>query len=132
MSSLRDFEELEMWKKSRALTKHIYKITNEKPFYNDHGLKNQIRNSAVSVMSNIAEGFERDGNNEMNQFLYIAKGSIGELRSQAYVALDCGYINEAVFDSISKSSREIGRMIAGMIRYLKNSSIKGLKYKNRL
>ena len=91
------FEDLLAWQKARALTALIYRITGERALARDFGLRNQIRRTAVSVMSNIAEGFERGRPAEFHQFLSIAKASCAELRSQLYVALDAGYINEALF-----------------------------------
>ncbi|TAK06448.1 four helix bundle protein, partial [bacterium] len=90
--AVKSFEDLEVWKETRRLSKEIYAATQDAKFSKDFGLRDQIRRAAVSVMSNIAEGFERGGNQEFIQFLYIAKGSCGEVRSQLYVALDQGYI----------------------------------------
>ena len=86
------FEDLEIWKEARRLTKEIYRLTSEPKFSRDFGLRDQTQRAAVSIMSNIAEGFERSGNQEFAQFLYVAKGSCGEIRSQLYVAVDQGYI----------------------------------------
>ena len=86
------FEELEIWKKSRKTCQEIYDLTEQGKFKNDFGLKRQINDSSGSCMDNIAEGFERGGNKELIQFLYISKGSIGETRSQLYRAMDRGYI----------------------------------------
>ena len=90
--AVRYFEDLEIWKLAREVTDQIYKITKKKSFAQDWGLKDQIRRAGVSIMSNIAEGFERGGNQEFQQFLYVAKGSCGEIRCQLYVALDQEYI----------------------------------------
>ena len=92
MAKIERFEDIEAWKRSRALTKKVYDCTKQRGFEKDFGLKDQIRRSSVSTMSNIAEGFERGGNQEFIQFLATAKGSSGEVRSQLYVALDQGYI----------------------------------------
>jgi four helix bundle protein len=91
------FEDLEIWKEARRLTNKIYCLASRPKFAKDFGLRGQIQNATISVMSNIAEGFERTGNQEFSQFLYVAKGSCGEVRSQLYVAVDQGYIsaNEA-------------------------------------
>jgi four helix bundle protein len=89
----------------------------------------RCRRACVSVMSNIAEGFERDGRGEFVQFLSVAKGSLGELRSQLYIAVDQRYIDQSEFQSLSGQCSEIGRMIAGLIEYLRSSTIKGGKYK---
>src|SRR6267142_2803435 len=97
MASFKSFEEIEAWKKSRELTKQIYKLTGVGAFAKDFGLKDQIRRACVSIMSNIAEGFERSGTGEFTQFLAMAKGSAGEVRSQLYVALDQRYLSEGEF-----------------------------------
>ncbi len=91
---VQNFEDLEVWKLSRELTNHIYSITKHDLFSKDFGLKDQVRRASISIMSNISEGFERGGNKELIQMLYIAKGSCGEVRYQLYVALDQQYMNE--------------------------------------
>ena len=93
---IRSFQDLIAWQKARILTAKIYRITSEGAFARDFGLKDQIRRAAVSVMSNIAEGFERGRPTEFHQFLSIAKGSCAELRSQLYVAVDAGYLNKMI------------------------------------
>jgi len=113
------FEELIAWQKSRELTKAVYKLTNGKEFGRDFGLKDQIQRAAVSIMSNIAEGFERAGRAEFHQFLVIAKGSCAEVRSQVYVALDAGYISKAEFDRIQEMAIETARIINGLRSSLK-------------
>lgn len=123
------FEELEIWKEARLLTNAIYKITLDSAFSKDFGLRDQIRRAAVSIMSNIAEGFERGGNPELIQFLYIAKGSCGEVRSQLYVAKDQGYIVDEKFNELFKSFKRLSVMISNMIAYLKSSGMKGEKFK---
>ncbi len=92
MGTITRFEEIEAWQKARQLSAAIYKTTNAGIFSRDFGLRDQIRRAAVSVMSNIAEGFDRGGNKEFIQFLYIAKGSAAEIQAQLYVALDAGYM----------------------------------------
>ena len=98
MPSIEKFEDIESWKRAREVTKKIYHLSSAGEFSRDFGLKDQIRRSSVSVMSNIAEGFERDGNREFLNFLSIAKGSCGEARSQLYVALDQDFISPADFE----------------------------------
>jgi four helix bundle protein len=93
---VRNFEELEIWKEARRLTQEIYRLTRDPKFSKDFGLSSQIQRAAISIMSNIAEGFERGGNQEFTQFLYVAKASCGEMRSQLYVALDQGYVDQKV------------------------------------
>ncbi|MHB0986096.1 MAG: four helix bundle protein [Sulfuricella sp.] len=102
------------WQKARLLTKQIYILTASERFSRDYGLKDQIQRAAVSVMSNIAEGFERSGLPEFHQFLVIAKGSCAEVRSQLYIALDIGYISEVEFDEISLLAVEVGKIIGGL------------------
>src|SRR6266478_7364132 len=92
---VKNFEDFEIWKDARALTREIYQLTRDSKFSKDFALRDQIRRAAVSIMSNIAEGFERGGNQEFVQFLYVAKASCGEVRSQLYVAVDQGYIFKA-------------------------------------
>lgn len=94
MARLERFEDLEAWKTARELTNSIYQTTASGDFARDFGLRDQIRRASVSVLSNIAEGFERDGNKEFLQFLSLAKGSCGEVRAQLYIALDQRYIKE--------------------------------------
>ncbi|MEX0747367.1 MAG: four helix bundle protein [Rhodothermales bacterium] len=127
--SFRSFEDIEAWQNARALAKEIYVVSRLSAFERDFALKDQIRKSAVSILSNIAEGFERDGNAEFIQFLSIAKGSCGELRAQLYIALDCAYIDDASFVRLSDDARRVSRLVNGLIRYLKNSPIRGRKFR---
>jgi four helix bundle protein len=108
------FEDLVAWQKARLLTKRIYLLTASEVFSRDYGLKGQIQRAAVSVMSNIAEGFERSGLPEFHKFLVIAKSSCAEVRSQLYIALDIGYISEAEFDEASLLAEEVGKVIGGL------------------
>jgi four helix bundle protein len=105
-------------RRRRELAKEIYAISNEGPFARDFGLRDQIRHAAVSVPSNIAEGFERGGDVEFRRFLAIAKGSAGEVKAQLYVALDAGLIDQAKFDSLYKKATETGNLVVGFMRYL--------------
>jgi four helix bundle protein len=114
------FEELIAWQKSRVLVKAIYKMTNGEQFRKDFGLRDQIQRAAVSIMSNIAEGFERSGRAEFHQFLVIAKGSCAEVRSQLYIALDIGYISQAEFDNVHEMAIETGRIIGGLRKKVKS------------
>jgi four helix bundle protein len=118
----------ESWKKARTLTSEIYKATATGEFVRDFGLKDQIRRASVSILSNIAEGFERRGDKEFLYFLAVAKGSCGEVRAQLYVALDQRYVSREVFDQLSSNAAEVGQLLAGFIRYLKGSNLKGNKY----
>ena len=129
MGTIKRFEDLEAWKKARELSKLIYEITNDNLLLKEYGLKNQTRNSSGSIMDNIAEGFERQGKKEFIQFLSIAKGSAGELKSQLYRILDQKFITEEKFNQIYNITDEVGRMINGLSNYLKSSDLKGIKYK---
>ena len=128
MATFQKFEDIEAWQRARKLTRKIYTVSNENPFSKDFGLRDQIRKASVSIMSNIAEGFERGGTKEFIQFLSIAKGSSGELRSQLYVAVDQGYLKEDMFDRLLVTALETSRMISGLINYLRKSKMKGTKY----
>jgi len=108
------FEDLIAWQKARQLAKKIYEVTRQDRFARDFGLLGQIQRAAVSIMSNIAEGFERGGRKEFHQFLSIAKGSCAELRSILYVALDVGYIAESEFEEILLLAEEVGRIVGGL------------------
>ncbi len=130
MSTFQSFEEIEVWQKARQLTKRVYQVSSKGPFARDFGLRDQMRRACVSIMSNIAEGYERGGTKEFLQLLSVAKGSAGEVRSQLYVALDQDYLTESVFEELSKQAKEISRMLAGLMTYLRKSGLKGTKYKS--
>lgn len=129
MGKIERFEDIEAWQKSRKLTMDIYSITKSNGFHKDFALKNQIRRASVSVMSNIAEGFERSGTGEFIQFLAIAKGSAGEVRSQLYIALDQDYITQGKFKDMNGLTDEISNLIGGLMKYLQKTNIKGSKFK---
>lgn len=124
MATIERFEDIEAWKDARNLVNHIYQITKTIPFSNDWGLKDQIQRAAVSIMSNIAEGYERGSNKEFVQFLFIARASAGEVRSLLYVALDQKYLDDPTFDKLHKGILTISRQIKGFIAYLQASSLK--------
>jgi len=107
----------------------IYGFTRREPFRSDWGLRDQIQRAAVSVMSNIAESFERGSNKEFIQFLYQAKSSAGEVRSQLYVALDLSYITQPEFNDTNRLCHSISRGIGALIEYLRNSDLKGPKFR---
>jgi four helix bundle protein len=129
MAVIKKFEEIEAWQKARELVKIIYTETNTGAFSKDYGLKDQMRRAAVSILSNIAEGFERGGDKEFTQFIAIAKGSSGEVRAQLYVALDQGYVDQETFDQLSNFTIQISKMLSGLMKYLRSSGYKGSKYK---
>ena len=121
MSTFKRFEDMEVWKKSREFVQIIYTVTNEKQFVRDFSLRDQIRRAGVSIISNIAEGYERESKKEFMRFLLIAKGSSGEVRSQLYIALDLGYITQEEFDSTVEKSKEISYMLNSLIKYLRDN-----------
>lgn len=129
MPTFQTFEDIEAWQKARILSKDIYRVSKQGPFSRDFGLGDQIRRASISILSNIAEGFERDGTGEFAQFLSVAKGSVGEVKAQLYIALDQEYIDKKTFDQLFIHSTEIGRMIGGLMVYLRKSKLKGTKYK---
>jgi four helix bundle protein len=129
MATIKNFEDLEIWQKARELCKYIFTLTQKDLFSKDYSLKDQIKRSSGSIMDNIAEGFERDGNKEFVNFLTISKGSAGEVRSQAYRAMDYGYITDSECDFLIKESKSLSERIGKFISYLKNSEFKGTKFK---
>jgi four helix bundle protein len=108
------FEDLIAWQRARQLTADIYRLTANGSFARDFGLRDQIQRAAVSVMSNVAEGFDRGSRAEFHQFLVIAKASCAEVRSQLYVALDIGHINEADFNRLRDLTEEVSKIIGGL------------------
>jgi len=122
------FEDLEIWIEARELCKSINKLTQRDSFSRDFKLKDQIRSASGSIMDNIAEGFERGGNKEFIQFLYIAKGSCGEVRSQSYRSFDFNYITEDDFSSLIEKTTLLSKKINSFINYLQKSNFKGAKY----
>jgi four helix bundle protein len=117
--AIQRFEEMKVWQDSRVLSKRIYTITKNKDFRRDFGLRDQIQRASVSVMSNIAEGYERDSNKELIRFLNYSKGSVGEVRSLLYVALDQEYISDKQFEELKDDAVSISTQIANFIKYLK-------------
>ncbi len=114
MGRIERFEDLIAWQKARVPTKEVYELTRKQPFAKDFGLCGQIQRAVVSIMSNIAEGFERGGRAEFHQFLVVAKASCAEVWSILYVALDIGYINSEDFNKVNDLALEVGRIIGGM------------------
>jgi four helix bundle protein len=129
MATIERFEQIEAWKLARELSKEIYWITNNTDLVKDFGLKNQMRDSSGSIMDNIAEGFERGGNKEFVQFLGVSKGSAAELKSQLYSTLDQNDIDKNKFQELYDYVENICKLIMGLIKYLRSSDYKGLKFK---
>ena len=122
MNNITRFEDLESWKVAKELCNLIYGITKNKPMSNDYIFIDQIRRAVVSIMNNIAEGFERGSNKDFAKFLFIARGSAGEVRSMLYLALDQNYINEKEFKDISALCVRSSQLCWGMIRHLQKNS----------
>ncbi len=131
MAKIERFEDIVSLKEARVLNKILGDLIDGGRFKQNYRLINQIEGSAGSIMDNIAEGFERGGNKEFIQFLYIAKGSCGELRSQLYRALDRNYITQNEFDNFSVHAMKISSLIQRFITYLENTEIKGIKYNGK-
>lgn len=127
MSTVQRFEDLICWQKARELTKHVYAIFKD---CKDFGFKDQIQRAAVSVLSNIAEGFERGTQAELLNYLFIAKGSAGEVRAQLYVALDAGYLNVATFKLLNELAAECSRLVHNFSLSVKGSDQRGLQFKS--
>jgi four helix bundle protein len=114
MSKVERFEDLIAWQKARLLTCRIYESTQHGRWAKDFGLSSQIQRASVSIMSNVAEGFERGRRAEFHQFLSTAKASCAEVRSQLYVALDAGYLSREEFEALLSQAEEVGRIIGGL------------------
>jgi len=124
MGSFKSFEEIVAWQKARELCKNVYAITYKDGFKKDFGLVDQIRRSSVSVMTNIAEGYDRRGDKEFVRFLNISKASLSEVKSHLYIAFDQNYITKAERDKLFDISDETGKIISGLISYLKKNASK--------
>ena len=130
MPRIEKFEDIESWKKARVLASEVYRRTGSGSFSRDHGLRDQVRRAAVSVMANIAEGFGRDGDREFRQFLGHAKGSACEVKSHLYVALDSGFLEKEDFDKLYAVATDAENLIAGFMRYLNKGRYSGLKFRS--
>ena len=129
MSKIKRFEDLEVWQEARELCKIVNSLTKKTSFCKDFELVRQIEKSSGSVMDNIAEGYERDGNKEFGQFLSFSKGSCGEVRSQSYRALDKKHITQEEFKDLYNKALLVSKMLSGFMSYLRKSDIKGSKFK---
>jgi four helix bundle protein len=114
------FEDLKIWQLALKITKEIYDITSKKDFSRDFGLRDQIRKAIISVSSNIVEGFEKNNNNEFMRFLRIAKGSVGEVRNQLYIALAVNYITKQEFDELDNQLTDLANQVGKFISYLQS------------
>lgn len=128
MATINKFEDLEIWKEARRLSKLIFELTLQPKFKTEFKLKEQIKSASGSIMDNIAEGFERDGNMEFRQFLSVAKGSAGEVRSQLYRIFDYGYIKEDEFEKLKIEYENLSGKIRNFISYLNKNDYKGKKF----
>ena len=129
MGKIQKFEDIVAWQKARELTREVYAHSKTGAFAKDFGLKDQIQRASVSIMGNVAEGFDRGGDKEFIQFLSVSKGSCGEVKSHLYVALDQQYINSTQFNQLYNSADEVGRLLGGFMAYLKQSDMRGRKFK---
>lgn len=127
MATIQKFEDLICWQKARELVKGIYVVLKD---CKDFGFRDQIQRAAVSVLSNIAEGFERGTQSEFLNYLYIAKGSAGEVRAQLYVALDVGYLNIEMFKNLNSLAQECSRLIQSFAEKVKGGAARGTQFKN--
>ncbi|UCF31942.1 MAG: four helix bundle protein [bacterium] len=124
----RRFEDLKAWQKARTLNKGVFKFTEQSTGPMNLSFQRQIRRAALSVMSNVAEGFDRGGDREFIQYLYQAKGSCAEVRSQLHAGLDMGLLDPGSFTELREMAEETSKVIQGLIRYLSKSELKGRKF----
>jgi four helix bundle protein len=127
LAKVRKFEDLRAWQMAKDLAAAVYKVTDGERFAKDFGLRDQIRRAAVSAMSNIAEGFERDTDKELQRFLYMAKGSIGEVRSQLHLAADLGYLRPTESADLRDKAERISKSVSAFITYLSGRSRSGVR-----
>jgi four helix bundle protein len=121
MTTIRSFEEFDVWQAAREISRRIYALSRRKPFAYDYGLKDQICRSSISIMSNIAEGYESLTKKVFIRHLGIAKGSAGEVRAQLFIALDQNYITDLEFRDLAEMCKKVSRQLSALIDYLKNS-----------
>lgn len=129
MATINRFEDLEIWQLSRALNKDVWELTMRDEFKVQYQINNQLRRASISIMNNISEGFDRDGNKEFIQFLSIAKGSTGEVKNMLYALLDISLIPKTEFERLTEDAERIRNKITKLMSYLKESEFKGKKYK---
>jgi four helix bundle protein len=129
MATVKEFEDLIVWQKARVLSKKVFEASETGKFARDYKFVNQINDACDSIMSNIAEGMERDGHKELYQFLSYAKGSAGEVRSHLYTAIDRNYIMQKEFEQFYDNCKEISRMLSSFMRYIWETGRKGRKYR---
>ena len=129
MGTVKKFEDLEIWKSARVICNDIFTLKEKTDLKTDFKLYNQLNGSSGSIMDNIAEGFERNGNREFIQFLAIAKASCGETRSQLYRTLDRKYIEKEKFDFLLDKLTQLSRQISSFMNYLQNTDLKGTKFR---
>ena len=120
MPTIKSFEELPVWKDARKFANKIYNLTKKFPKEENYGLTSQITRATVSIGSNIAEGFDRYSKKDFIRFLIIARGSISEIQSDLYIALDLKYINQNDFQETYTLSKDLGKQINGFIKYLRS------------
>ena len=120
MSTIKSFEELPVWKDARKFTNKIYNLTTKFPKEEIYGLTSQIRRATVSIMSNIAEGFDRRSDKELSNFLSMARGSSSEVQNDLYIALDLRYISKEEFNETYQEAKKIAKQINGLMTYLKS------------
>jgi four helix bundle protein len=128
MATIERFEDIEAWQLGRELKRLVYRTSKTGEFAKDFALKDQIRDAAISITANIAEGFEREGNREFIQFLSTSKGSCGEMKDHLYTALDERYVTQQQFDELYRKATDTGRKIGAFMNYLKRSTIRGRKF----
>lgn len=126
MATISKFEDIIAWQKALELSDLVYSYSNKNDFSKDFGLRDQMRRAAVSIVSNIAEGFEREGNNQFIYFLLVAKASAGELRAQLYVAKNQKYITQEEFELINNKVLEVSKTISGFVSYLRTQKLSKL------
>lgn len=127
MATVKSFEDLKIWQESRKFTNKIYTLTKKFPKEELYGLTSQIRRAAVSIMSNIAEGFDRRSDKEFSNFLAIARGSTAEAQNDLYIALDLKYISKEEFNKTHEEAKNVAKQINGLMNYLKNNNKKFIK-----